>query len=239
MEESYKRMVEIGPGSADASGRLGFADTFGIFQDIAAAHAERIGVGFAALAQKDMFWLTVKTQVQFFKRPRIMSEAELSTWPDAPGRMRGCRSYRLTQAGETCAVGKTEWAVINTSTKALVQMKEVYPAELTFPYASVTDEPFARVADDFSGVEPYARYTVRSTDIDVGGHMNNTAYVRAVMGSLSNKEIASLDISRIDVIFRSQCFEGDELTMQKISSDNGLSICVSKGGETVLQVRID
>lgn len=238
MQETFTTQITVGPSTADSTGRLGFADTFGVFQDAAALHAEKIGVGFKDMMQKGMFWLTVKTQVHFIDRPRIMTEAELTTWPDAPGRMRGCRSYLLTQNGATCAIGKTEWAVINTETKALVPLSAVYPEELNFTEPTVTEEPFIRVAADFEGVEPYARYTVSSTDIDVGGHMNNTAYVRAVMGSLSNKEIEELNIKRMDVIFRAQCFEGDELTLQKVQSENGLSVRVSKDDETVLLVEI-
>ena len=238
MQETFTTHITVGPGAADSTGRLGFADTFGVFQDAAALHAEKIGVGFKDMLKKGMFWLTVKTQVHFITRPRIMTEAELTTWPEAPGRMRGNRSYLLTQNGAPCAIGKTEWAVIDTNSKSLVQMKDVYPAELAFTRPTVTEEPFARVSADFDGVEPYARCTVRSVDIDVGGHMNNTAYVRAVMGSLSNREIEALDIKRMDVIFRAQCFEGDELSLQKLPSENGLSIRVSKGEETVLLVEI-
>ena len=238
MQESFTTHITVGPSTADSTGRLGYADTFGVFQDAAARHAELIGVGFKDMMKKGRFWLTVKTQVHFITRPEIMSEAELTTWPDAPLRMRCSRSYLLTQNGSPCAIGKTEWAVIDTVTKKLVPLQDVYPKELTFSKPTVTDEPFARVASDFEGVAPYARYCVRSTDIDVGGHMNNTAYVRAVMGSLSNKEIASLDISRIDVIFRSQCFEGDELSLQRIDNENGLAVRVSKDDETVLLVQI-
>ena len=238
MQETFTTTITVGPGAADSTGRLGFADTFDVFQSAAALHAEKIGVGFKDMMQKGMFWLTVKTQVHFIDRPRIMTDAELVTWPEAPGRMRGNRSYLLTQNGSPCAMGKTEWAVINTNTGALVPMKEVYPAEFAFTKPTVTEEPFARVAADFDGIEPYARYTVRSTDIDVGGHMNNTAYVRAVMGSLSTKEIEALDIKRMDVIFRARCFEGDELVFQRTQSENGLSIRVSKDEETVLLVAI-
>ncbi len=238
MQELFTRTVEVGPGAADASGRLGYADTFGFFQDAAASHAELIGVGFADMAKKGRFWLTVKTHVSFFDRPPIMSRAELSTWPEAPGRMRGNRSYLLTRDGAVCAAGKTEWAVIDTASKKLVPMQDVYPKELAFTRPSACVEPFARIDADFSAVEPYARYTVRSTDIDVGGHMNNTAYVRAVMGTLSTGEITALDISAIDVIFRSQCFEGDELTFRRVKGEGCLSIEVSRGGEAVLLVGI-
>lgn len=98
--------------------------------------------------------------------------------------------------------------------------------------------PFARIADHFEGIAPYAEYRVRSTDIDVGGHMNNTAYVRMIMGSLSNEERKALPIRRMDVIFRASCYEGDVLSFRRKETEDGLDIRVSRGEETVLLVRI-
>lgn len=238
MQELLNYDITVGPGAADSSGLLGYAEAFGFFQDAAAQHAEIIGVGFHDMMSRSTFWLTVKTKVKFLKRPHIMQRVTVSTWPEAPGRMRGNRSYLLSEGDEPLIAGKTEWAVINTATGALVPLAGVYPAELTFPHPTACPEPFNRVGESFEGVTPYASYRVRSTDIDVGGHMNNTAYVRAVMGSLTTREIQALDVASIDVIFRSQCFEGDELEFRRVTEDGGMSIQVSRGGEAVLLVRL-
>ena len=111
---------------------------------------------------------------------------------------------------DTVLTGKTEWAVINTATHKLVPLEGIYPVELRFENGTAAPEPFARIADHFEGIAPYAEYQVRSTDIDVGGHMNNTAYVRMIMGSLSNEERKALTIRRMDTtIFRASCYEGN------------------------------
>lgn len=238
MQELFKYDITIGPGAADSTGLLGYAEAFGLFQDAAARHAEILGVGFHDMMSRYTFWLTVKTKVKFIKRPHIMQRVTVSTWPEAPGRMRGNRSYLMSESDEPLIAGKTEWAVINTATGALVPLAGVYPAELTFPHPTACPEPFERVGESFEGVTPYASYRVRSTDIDVGGHMNNTAYVRAVMGSLSSAEIKALDIKEMDVIFRATCFEGDELSFQRVRDESGLSIRVSRGDDAVLLVRI-
>ncbi len=46
----------------DASGRLSIPDTFGACQDIAAQHAELIGVGGKAMMSRGLFWLTPLTR---------------------------------------------------------------------------------------------------------------------------------------------------------------------------------
>jgi len=233
MREIYEKEIQICPSLADASGRLGVPDTFGICMDIASAHAEELGVGFKAMAERGLFWLTVKTQLHFLRRPLMMSSVTARTWPEAPGKLRCCRSYELTQDGETLIAGKTEWAIIGTQTHRLTPAAEVYPEGLAFP-PSACAGPFARVPDDFEDAEAYAAWTVRSTDIDVGGHMNNAAYVRMLIGSLSNAELKALRIRRMDVIFRAPCFEGEQLRLYRRPTEDGLALRAARGEETVL-----
>lgn len=238
MTEKYEVTREIGPSICDAAGKLSYAEAFGLFMDIATTHAEMLGIGLGAMAKKDLFWLTVKTQVNFIRRPAMLQNVSLQTYPEKPDKMRGNRSYILGSAGEVLMTGKTEWAVINTQTHKLVPLQGIYPAELCFDNESSCMEPFARIPDHFEGIEPYAEYCVRSMDIDVGGHMNNTAYARAVMGTFSVAELKSMNINRMDIIFRSSCYEGELLEFRRKQTENGLDIRVSRGGETVLLVRI-
>lgn len=238
MMERYEMTQEIGPSICDASGKLSYAEAFGLFMDIASIHAEKLGIGLTAMAQKDLFWLTVKTQVNFIKRPRMLQNVTIKTWPERPDKMRGNRSYALQCGEDTIMTGKTEWAVINTQTHKLVPLEGIYPEGLNFATPSACEDPFARIADHFEGMEPYAEYRVRSTDIDVGGHMNNTAYVRAIMGSFSNAEWKAVHIHRIDVIFRASCYEGDLLQFYCKSAEGEKDIRIARGTETVLLARI-
>ena len=238
MLERYEIMREIGPSICDFEGKLSYAEAFGLFMDIASAHAEMLGIGVKAMAQKNLFWLTVKTQINFIRRPSMLQGVSLQTYPEKPDKMRGNRSYILGSAGEVLMTGKTEWAVINTQTHKLVPLDGIYPEELNFDTAPACPEPFARIADHFEETVPYAEYRVRSTDIDVGGHMNNTAYARAVMGTFSVAELKSMNINRMDIIFRSSCYEGDRLDFRRKQTETGLDIRVSRGEETVLLVRI-
>ena len=215
MQEVFKRRLDIDPGIADSAGRLSYHDAFRVFMDIASRHAGEIGVGLGDMNAKNLFWLTVKTKVCFIKRPHIGRTVTVVTWPEAPERIRGNRSYIMECDGDTLIRGKTEWAVMNTETKRIAPMKGVYPEELTFSSPSACPEAFAVIADDFTEEDFFCEYRVLSTDIDVGGHMNNVAYVRALMGSFSNAELAKMNIRSIDVIFRAPCFEGDLLTIQK------------------------
>lgn len=236
--EIYQRTLDVLPSVCDSEGRLSHGDVFAAFMDVASAHADALGIGLKGMAARGLFWLTVKTKVQFFSRPAMGEQVTLRTWPEAPETMRGNRSYALLRGEELLAAGKTEWAVISTETGRLTPMKGIYPEGLRFETPSACPVPFARVPGGFAG-EAYARYTIRSTDIDVGGHMNNTAYVRALMGSFSTGERQTMAVGCMDVIFRAPCYEGDELIFFRQAREGGTDVKVTRGNDTVLLARIE
>ncbi|MBR3640394.1 MAG: hypothetical protein IKN53_00010 [Oscillibacter sp.] len=239
MNEVFEREWQIGPGVCDEQGLLSYADAFRAFQDAATFHAEELGVGLREIGKRDLFWVTVKTQVRFFRRPRMIERVIVRTWPEAPERMRGNRSYEIVSGDEVLVAGKTEWVTMNMKTHAVAPMRDLYPAELTFSRPSACAEPFARIADDFDGAEPFCRHRVRSTDIDLGGHMNNIAYVRAMLGGFSLAELEARPVKRADVVFRTICYEGETLLMQRRETENGTDVRMSKDGATVLLARLE
>lgn len=239
MDNLFEQTITVGPSLCDAAGLLSYHDAFGVCMDVAATHAQALGCGIYDLSPRGLFWITVKTQLSFFERPRMMERVTLRTWPEAPGKLRGNRSYEMRRGEHLLISGKTEWAVMQMQTKQLVFLSDVYPPELTFLPDSASPAPFARIPDEFDGCAPFASYTVRSTDIDVGGHMNNAAYLRAVFGAFSNEALRGTDIGRVDILFRSSCYEGETLSLRQKALDGGTDLRVGKpDGTTAALLRI-
>ena len=238
MEQVMQQTLDVGPSLADAEGLLSYPGAFHVFQDLAGAHAERLGVGLGAMAEKSLFWLTVRTKIVFLSRPALGETVTLRTWPEKPGALRCNRSYEIRRGEELLIRGRTEWAVMNTETHALTPAAGLFPAELPFDRPPACAEPFARIPDKFEGVAPFDTYRVRSTDIDVGGHMNNAAYLRALFGAFSNRELQALRPQAVDVSFRASCFEGDELRFFRRETENGLDLRIARGADTILLARM-
>ncbi len=241
MANVYTKDFEITPGSADHSSRLSLHGAFPMFMDAAAEHGRHIGVGCHAMEEKGLFWVTVRTKLRFFERPVMEEMTEIRTWPEAPGKVRCVRSYELRSKadGRLLVAGKTEWAVFDFKKQSVVPLAGVFPEETDYYEHTAIEEPFTRIADDFEGIEPFGEYVVRSTDIDLGRHMNNAAYPRAVLGAFSCREIDELDPKGIEVLFKRPCFEGDRLVFRKKETDEAVDIRVSRGEESVLFMRIE
>ena len=238
MEQIYEQELFITPSLADARGRLSWPGAFTVCQDLAGIHAERLGVGLGAMAEKSLFWLTVRTKIRILDFPRLGETVTARTWPEKPGALRCNRSYEIVRDGEVLVLGRTEWAVMNTETRALTPAAGLFPADLPFDRGAALSESFARIPDRFEDAEPFAVYRVRSTDIDVGGHMNNAAYLRALFGAFSNRELQALSPQTVDVSFRASCFEGEELRFFRRETENGLDLRIARGADTILLARM-
>lgn len=237
MRVKYTKELTVLPSMCDSAAALGVPDTFALFMDAATEHSCALGCGLDVLGPRGLFWLTVRTRVKFFRRPKMLERAILSTWPEAPGKLRANRCYTIEGRGGPLVAGKTEWAVIDQNTGRLHPMADVYAPDGASLPESVWDEPFTRMPDE--AFPEFARYTVRSTDIDLGGHMNNTAYLRALAGLFSCEAWQGMRIREAEIAYRAACYEGDTLCWQKRGENGALALrAVLPGGKTIALIRL-
>lgn len=209
----YTTDLQIMPSQVDYENRLRYHETFNVFMDLANRHAEILGIDQNTLMNKGLFWLTVKTRICFHRRPKMSDRIQAQTWPVKPSSVRSDRCYRILDDDGLLAEGRTEWAIMDMNTGRLANMKDMFPQELVFNEEPFSIEDFPRIAACDETYTLKNKYTVISSDIDMGQHMNNVAYVRALMGMFSVQEIKDMDIREITVIFKTSAHEGDVLSM--------------------------
>lgn len=219
----YTKTVTILPSQVDASGRLSLDRTFDLFMDTATEAAGAMGVGWDFLIKRGLFWITVKARVRFIDPPRLLDTVEVVTWPEAPGEMRCNRHYEIRRGGEVLVRGMTEWAIVSVQTGKPQPMADILPADLEYPDAVAYPEPFARINSHFAD-PPFAHHLVTNTDIDMARHMNNVAYVRAIMNAFPQKAWKALNVRQMDVIFLTSAHEGDTLRFQQRQNGGALDI---------------
>ena len=151
-----------------------------------------------------------------------------------PGRgPKAARYYRLTKEDEVLAEGKTDFVAMNLQAGQLVRISDFFPDQDAITEALAgrdlpLPEPAPRISPDFSDEAVLGSYRVTSTDIDLGGHMNNVAYLRALMSFFSTEKQKEMAISDVDIAYRQQCFEGELLEIRCRSLDSCLEIAMLK-----------
>ena len=209
----YTTELRILPSQTDYVNKLRYHEIFNVFMDLANRHAEILGIDQKTFMDKGLFWLTVKTRIRFDRRPTMSEIVQAQTWPIKPSSVRSDRCYRLLDENGVLAEGRTEWAVMDLNAGRLANLKELFPQELVFNEESFSIEDFPRIMPCDDTFTLKNKYTVISSDIDMGQHMNNVAYVRALMGMFSVQELKDMDIREITVIFKTSAHEGDVLSM--------------------------
>ena len=222
MEAKLMKTIQIPVSQCDNEGKLSIPSIFSIFMDMATFHAAELGVGLDKLGPKGLFWLTVKTKIKIIKRPAMLETVNAITWPQKPNRIRFNRFYTLNSNDEMLIEGKTEWAIIDTNSGKLQRAEDVYPDSIMHSEDTVCNTPFEKFNIDFLNAECIGKYTVKSTDIDIGNHMNNAAYIRAFFGFISCDELANMEPKEIEIAFKSPCFEKETLDVKRITEGKNL-----------------
>lgn len=236
MENKLIKTMQIPVSLCDNTGALSIPSIFSIFMDLASFHAAELGVGFDKLGPKGLFWLTVKTKIRIYKRPNMLETVNAITWPQKPNRIRFNRFYSLNSNDEVLIEGKTEWAIIDTNSGKLQRAEDVYPDTINHLEETICDAPFEKFNLDFLNAEDIGTYIVKSTDIDIGNHMNNAAYIRAFFGFISCEESSNTNPSEIEIAFKSPCFEKETLKVKRINIENNLYLAFLHNNNTVASV---
>ena len=69
---------------------------------------------------------------------------------------------------------------------------------------------------------------MRPSDIDIGRHMNNVAYLRMLMDSFYVAEQEQMRITEMEILFCMPCFEGEALDVLRRRMDSGYEFGVRR-----------
>ena len=220
MKNKMQRDIFVPLSHCDNESKLSVPFMFNLFMDIATDHANELQLSSKDLGE-DMFWLATRTKIIVNRRPQMSEKVTLATWPQKAVRVRANRHYTISDSEGVAVLGKTEWAVINTATGKLQRLNDIYGEDFEFCEDVSCEESYARIADNFDDAEVFAQYKICSNDIDIGQHMNNAAYIRALFSLFSTKELNDNNVKKIDITYKNQSYEGEILTIKVRKTDDG------------------
>ena len=228
MENKFVSKLNVPSSFCDNAGKLGFVGAFNLFMDLATEHAKQIGVGGDVLREKGCFWVVSKTRIRFKRHPKMTEEVTASTWPEKPKTIRYNRYYTIEDESSVIAEGKNEWAILDMESGRPCKAADVYPVDMEHLEDKVCTEPFLRMSTDFADCQELCKHRVASSDIDMSKHMNNVAYVRAVLSAFTCDKLREMNISEIEIHYRHQCYEGEVLSIRCRDAEDFVEIGVIK-----------
>jgi acyl-ACP thioesterase len=161
----------------DATGRLTLATLCRFAQESAGGHAERLGFGMKQLAAQNTAWVLREQAMRVSRYPALGEVLRISTWPTRAERILCHRDYRICdEKGQLVALGTSAWLGLDLATRHPRKAESFFhlPAEL-MP-APVFDQPLPSLQVPPDDCLADIR-TVRASDMDGLGHMNNLRYL--------------------------------------------------------------
>lgn len=178
MKPIYSKRFKIGDTQVNAFDRLKNSQILAIMQEAAGEHSVLLDTGKESLQEKGLFWAVIRYHIEVRRLPRAGETITVETWPMPTTRTAYPRATVACDAqGNELFRGISLWVLMSFETRAMV-----LPAK-----SGVLVEGCLR-GDELSlpgsllprMLENKESRTVRFSDLDINGHVNNCRYMEWV-----------------------------------------------------------
>lgn len=241
MKVELKRQVRYG--EVDPFFRQKIGSLFKLLTDAAVQHSESAGFGPRQLIRTGHAWVLNKFGVRIHRYPEYGETLKVLTWHRGQKGVRAYREFEVFADKRRLAAASSVWLYIDMQNKKILRLPETVGAD----YTVETETTLGMPLNGWKGqrlfpVDSDIETTIRRSDYDPVGHVNNAAYLDYIETSVladfgETAHIRTLNIEFLKEINRnvSTIFTGMKNTGQgclfKISDDAHVYAC----GELTLE----
>lgn len=203
---------------------------FDYMQEIAAGHANEIGVGLRTLEEHGMMWVLSRLKLKIDRTPYLGENVEVMTYPTGFERLFATREFFFTDgSGAEIAAGSSCWLLLDSAKFRPLKPSVSLPAPL--PDNSARKRNFIGLEKlNREAVSDPMTFPVFESMIDVNRHMNNAHYVTHVFDWLARKSGSVPELSEIQVNFNAATAPGAVLTASgKLDGEKFYVECLQDG----------
>lgn len=161
----------------DATGRITLAALCRFAQESAGWHAERLGFGMEQLAAQNTAWVLREQAMHVSRYPDLGEVLRISTWPTKAERILCHRDYRICdEKGQLVARGTSAWLGLDLASRHPRKADSFFHLSAELMPEPVFDQPLPSLQAPHEESVADIR-TVRASDMDALGHMNNLRYL--------------------------------------------------------------
>ena len=214
----------------NSADRLKNSRLLAIMQEIAGEHSALLGADRSALEERKLFWAVIRHRVQITRLPQSGESIRVCTWPMPTTRTAYPRATVAYDAdGNELFRGISLWILMDMSTRAMVLPGKsgvevagsLQGNELTLP-GSLLPQKLPNREDR----------TVRFSDLDLNGHMNNCRYLEWVDDLLPAEFHRTHSPKQLLVCYLSEAREAEKMEVcWEVSEQSVLRVDAQRSGE--------
>ena len=175
MINEFSKEIRIDGTMVDYKMHLKLSNLFLMCQEIAADHADQMGIGRIELYSKNLFWAIARAKLEIIDRPYIFDNITLTTSAGIPKKTLCPRYFIIKRNGVVIAKMSTIWMLVDLTSRKVttpeaigINMPEVEPGiKMDLPEKVMTKFDF----------ELAEIRKCRYSEVDLNGHMNNSRYL--------------------------------------------------------------
>ena len=216
MEPIYQLSFEISDLHADRFGRLKSSSILYFVQEAAGKHWQYIEQQTGESC--DLFWVIIRHRVQISRMPRRGQTIRLETWPMPTTRVAYPRSVvAYDENGEELFRSISLWVLMDPQSRAMVLPGKSGLTVNGILRGNELPSPQSLAPASLSAA---VERTVRFTDLDVNGHMNNARYLDHLADLLPGSFHETHVIRDMTLGYMAEAREGDRLLQQWQMDEN-------------------
>lgn len=162
---------------------------FELFQDLAALHADELGIGYENMMNNNMAWVILYETYEIIKMPKFLENVIVKTWPKPKGRIEFEREYLISDLnGNDLIKGISNWVVIDINNRSFVRAEKVDYDGQYYTYTNYNEKVKRKIGLDKESAKDSFSFKVLYDDLDHNKHMNNTRYLSHIYNNYDFKE---------------------------------------------------
>ncbi|MBO5322546.1 MAG: hypothetical protein J6A88_00380 [Oscillospiraceae bacterium] len=232
MTVPFEKTFHITASAVDRFDRLKPSCVLDYMQEVAGDHSAMLGADRNMLTQKGLFWAVIRHRIQITRLPKAGEDILVKTWPMPTTRTAYPRSTIAWDAeGNECFRSISLWVLMDMKTRTMVLPGKsgvtveglLLGSELAVPGSVVPRT-----------MENLQERTVRFSDLDYNGHMNNCKYLEWIADLLPSGFHKDRQVREITLSYLSEAREGETLALQwQMQEDGCMSVDAKRTGEEI------
>lgn len=186
-------------------------------QETSMRHMKARKPSYEELFEEKKAFILSNIRIEMYNPIYAYQDISAKTWACPSRGFSFMRSYSIEANGEIMAEAHSTWALVNTEDKKLYKVSEVDLGNYDMDEPVTLAHPLRIRIPNEVPLSLTSEFTVRYTDTDLNGHMNNTNYPNMLVNALPNPE--KIMVKSLAISFLSDIKAGESVKIYMAKTD--------------------
>ncbi len=221
----HQKEFEIYFSQSAPNEKIKYTELCNIFQLVAAEHAEIGGISFTDMQTYNQAWVMSRMRLEIEYLPKWRDIVTVKTWIVSLENSRSVRAMEMYLGDQKLVGCETFWAVFNTKTRRLEELKLPHDHFEKFENTFSTKERVKKIIIQKNGVNIGTRKVFLS-DLDVVNHVNNVKYLEWCLDFAQDLDVLNTNFKSLDMNFIKELVLNNEvdIVQEKLTDSYTFSV---------------